>query len=116
VPPDQTTRVHAMTLQSATTAIGRFEAQLHAAPASASAAPRRAEDTARLLATLSPRQMQILALVFVGALNKTIADQLGIGIRTVETHRARMMEKMRARSANELIAMVAQLQERAHAR
>jgi FixJ family two-component response regulator len=94
-----------MTLQaSPTAAIGRFEAQLHAAPASA--APRRVEDTARLLATLSPRQMQILALVFVGALNKTIADQLGIG----------MMEKMRARSINELIAMVVQLQERAHAR
>jgi FixJ family two-component response regulator len=104
-----------MTLHaSPTAAIGRFEAQLHAAPAAA--APRRIEDTARLLATLSPRQMQILALVFVGALNKTIADQLGIGIRTVETHRARMMEKMRARSANELIAMVVQLQERAHAR
>jgi FixJ family two-component response regulator len=102
-----------MTLHACpTAAIGRFEAQLHAVPA----APRCVEDTARLLATLSPRQMQILALVFVGALNKTIADQLGIGIRTVETHRARMMEKMRARSASELVAMVAQLQERAHAR
>jgi FixJ family two-component response regulator len=108
-----------MTLQVTTAAIGRFEAQLHAAPTSAAMRapePRRIEDTARLLATLSPRQMQILALVFVGALNKTIADQLGIGIRTVETHRARMMEKMRARSINELIAMVVQLQERAHAR
>jgi FixJ family two-component response regulator len=99
-----------------TAALRRFEAQLHAAPSSTAAAPRRVEDTARLLATLSPRQMQILALVFVGALNKTIADQLGIGIRTVETHRARMMEKMRTRSINELIAILAQLQEHAHAR
>jgi two-component system, LuxR family, response regulator DctR len=96
-----------------TAAIHRFEAQLDAAP---TAEPRPVEDTARLLATLSTRQMQVLALVFVGALNKTIADQLGIGIRTVETHRARMMQKMQARSINELIAMVVQLQERAHAR
>ena len=80
------------------------------------AAPRRVEDTARLLATLSSRQMQILALVFVGALNKTIADQLGIGIRAVQSHRARLRDKMRARSQHELMAMVVQLQERAHAR
>lgn len=79
--------------------------------AGAGADALRGEDIARQLATLSPRQMQILAHVFSGALNKTIADRLGINVKTVETHRARMMEKMSARSATELVARVARWRE-----
>lgn len=104
-------------------AVSRIKARLDRAlvhagerDATAFARARAVDDIARLLAALSPRQMQILALVFVGALNKTIADRLGIGIKTVETHRARMMEKMHARSVNELVNMVTRLQENAHDR
>ncbi len=60
----------------------------------------------RKLDSLSPRQMQLLGHVFAGALNKTIADRLGIDVRTVETHRARMMDKLDARSLVDLIRMV----------
>ncbi|MGI9294229.1 MAG: response regulator transcription factor, partial [Pseudomonadales bacterium] len=65
-------------------------------------------DIEQRVASLSPRQREILAYVFDGKLNKVIADKLGISIKTVELHRARMMEKMRAESVIELIKMTAQ--------
>jgi FixJ family two-component response regulator len=45
----------------------------------------------------------VLDLVVAGKLNKTIADQLGISIKTVETHRSKVMEKMQAKSLADLI-------------
>lgn len=65
-------------------------------------------DIEQRVASLSPRQREILAYVFDGKLNKVIAHQLGISIKTVELHRARMMEKMQAGSVIELIKMTAQ--------
>lgn len=59
-----------------------------------------------LLQTLSPRERQVLALVLKGKLNKLIADELGISIKTVELHRGRMMEKMRAKSLAQLFQIV----------
>ncbi len=56
-------------------------------------------------AALSPRQKQVFMYVFRGKLNKTIADHLSISIKTVELHRAQMMEKMRAGSIAELVRM-----------
>ena len=44
-------------------------------------------------------------LVVAGQPNKVIADRLQIAVRTVEIHRARVMEKMGARSLSELIRM-----------
>jgi FixJ family two-component response regulator len=59
-----------------------------------------------LVQTLSPRERQVLALVLKGKLNKVIADELGISIKTVELHRGRMMEKMQARSLAQLFQTV----------
>lgn len=58
------------------------------------------------LASLTPREREVLALVTMGKRNKTMARELGISQRTVEVHRARMLEKMQARSVSELVQMV----------
>jgi two-component system response regulator NreC len=44
--------------------------------------------------SLSPREIQVLTLIAEGYTNKQIADQLGISVRTVETHRERLMRKL----------------------
>jgi two-component system response regulator DctR len=58
--------------------------------------------TARLLAELTERERDVLRLVTLGRPNKLIADELGISVRTVEVHRARVFEKMNVKSAVEL--------------
>ena len=55
------------------------------------------------LTTLSPREREVLDCVVAGTLNKIIADQLGISIKTVEAHRARVMQKLGVRSVAELV-------------
>jgi len=57
------------------------------------------------MASLTAREREVLDLVVAGKLNKSIADELGISIKTVETHRARVMEKMQAKSLAELIQL-----------
>jgi len=57
------------------------------------------------VAGLSPRERQVLELVVKGKSNKEIAQILGIGQRTVETHRAGVMKKIGARSLPELIRL-----------
>jgi two-component system response regulator DctR len=61
----------------------------------------RAEITERL-ATLSVREREVMTAILAGKLNKVIADELQIAMRTVEVHRARIFEKMGVRSAVEL--------------
>jgi two-component system response regulator FixJ len=61
---------------------------------------------ARMLDSLTPRERQVLDLVVAGLLNKTIADRLGISIKTVELHRSRVMQKMGARSFADLMRRV----------
>ena len=63
-------------------------------------------DTVRRLEHLTQREREVLGLIFVGKLNKQIADVLGISIKTVEVHRARVMEKMAAQSLAELVQNV----------
>jgi two-component system, LuxR family, response regulator DctR len=59
------------------------------------------------IATLSVREQEVMALIQAGRLNKVIADDLGIAIRTVETHRARIFEKLGVKSAVELANLLA---------
>lgn len=59
------------------------------------------------LATLTPRQRQVLDLMVRGKPNKVIALELGISERTVELHRARVMRAMEVTSAAELAYLVA---------
>lgn len=54
---------------------------------------------------LSPREREVMLLVARGLSNKQVALDLDIGVRTVETHRARVMEKMEARSVSDLARM-----------
>lgn len=58
------------------------------------------------LASLSSREREVMELVLAGKLNKQIADELGIAMRTVEVHRARVFEKMGVRSAVELAQLL----------
>lgn len=68
----------------------------------------RAEIRARL-ASLSTREAEVMELVLKGEMNKQIADRLGISMRTVEAHRARMLQKMGAKNSVELAQIKARL-------
>ena len=57
------------------------------------------------IAALSPRQRQILRYLGNGRTTKEIAAELGISVKTVETHRARMMEVLGCRRANDLLLL-----------
>lgn len=61
--------------------------------------------TARLGA-LTARERQVMELVLAGKLNKVIADELGITMRTVEVHRAHVFEKMGVKTAVELAQLL----------
>lgn len=61
--------------------------------------------------TLSAREVQVLDAMVDGRLNKQIAYDLGISQRTVEVHRANVMEKMRASSLAELVRLTIRLGE-----
>ena len=65
---------------------------------------KREELTTRYL-TLTPRELDVLRLVVDGMTNKEISATLGISLKTVETHRARVMDKMAAGSVSELVRM-----------
>ncbi len=65
------------------------------------------------LQTLTPREREVLTLVTGGKPNKVVAAELGVSQRTVEIHRARVMEKMAAASLAQLVRMVMDLGEQA---
>jgi two-component system response regulator FixJ len=62
-----------------------------------------AADAIVRLAALTPRERGVLELIVVGRPNKLIAFDLGIATRTVEVHRAHLMEKLHARSLSEVL-------------
>jgi len=59
------------------------------------------------LATLTQREREVMDAVLAGKLNKVIASELNIAMRTVEVHRARVFEKMGVKSAVELAQILA---------
>jgi two-component system, LuxR family, response regulator FixJ len=63
-------------------------------------------ETNRRLGTLTPREREVMDGMVAGKPNKVIAYDLGTSPRTVEVHRARVMEKMAVRSLPELVRMV----------
>ena len=64
--------------------------------------------------SLTPREREVLGLVTSGKANKVMAADLGLSQRTVEIHRARVMEKMGASSLAQLVRMVMDLEGREH--
>lgn len=72
---------------------------------------RRAE-VHRRMETLTPRENQVMDLVVEGEANKVMAIDLGLSERTVEIHRAKVMEKMGARSVAHLVKMHLMLSEK----
>lgn len=67
-----------------------------------------ARDVSLRLALLSAREIDVLERVVEGKLNKIIAEELGIAVKTVEFHRKRIMEKLRAKTVADLVRLVVQ--------
>ncbi|MEH2513536.1 FixJ family two-component response regulator [Nitrobacteraceae bacterium AZCC 1564] len=66
-------------------------------------------DLQAVLATLTPRERDVLALVAAGFMNKQIAAQIGIAEITVKIHRGQVMKKMGAKSLADLVRMAEML-------
>ena len=58
------------------------------------------------IAQLTPREKEVLQGIFEGKITKVIADELGIGVRTTETYRQLIMQKLQAGSVAELVRTV----------
>jgi FixJ family two-component response regulator len=71
-----------------------------------------ADNAQRRLETLTPREAEVLEKVVQGCANKVIAMDLHVSQRTVELHRARVMQKMGVRSVAELVQLVSQARQR----
>lgn len=67
-------------------------------------------DLRQRLTRLTDREREVMGRIVAGHANKVIGATLGISIRTVEIHRARVMEKMAARSLSELVRMALALE------
>ncbi len=67
------------------------------------------DDIEKRLATLTPREREVLTHVVSGQLNKQIAYDLGTVEQTVKVHRARVMEKMKVNSVAELVRLTERL-------
>ena len=61
------------------------------------------------IARLTPREREVMQMVTEGLSNKEIANTLGVSAKTIEAHRARVMEKMGVRSAAELLHLCHQV-------
>lgn len=66
----------------------------------------RREEVARRLARLTPREREVLDGVVAGKTNRTIAAEMKVSVKTVDAHRARVMEKMQAGSLAELVHLM----------
>ena len=70
------------------------------------AALRQTDAIKTRLASLTPREREVLDLLADGKQNKVMAAELGLSQRTVEIHRANVMDKMQARSVAQLVRML----------
>ena len=75
----------------------------------ACAAGAQIDELRARLATLTPREFEVMQHVVSGQLNKQIAAELGTVEKTIKVHRARVMEKMRVRSLAELVRLAESL-------
>jgi FixJ family two-component response regulator len=71
---------------------------------------RQLAELQKRVATLTPRERDVMALVTTGLLNKAIASTLGTVEKTIKAHRANLMRKMQAESLAELVRIVALLE------
>lgn len=69
-------------------------------------------DVSRRLASLTPRELQVLDLVATGLLNKQIAAELGAAEKTIKVHRRRIMQKMNVRTATALVGLLSRTEAR----
>ena len=76
-------------------------------PAATAPGFHRASGSVRL-ASLTEREREVMHRVAAGKLNKVVADELNISVRTVEVHRARVFAKLGVRSAAEVATLLAQ--------
>jgi FixJ family two-component response regulator len=77
--------------------------------ASARRAQAERAEVAGRMATLTPREREVMQMVVAGKTNKVMAMSLGICEKTIEVHRAHVMRKMRVESLAELVRMTAVL-------
>jgi len=68
---------------------------------------QRRQRVSGLLAQLTEREKEVMQLILLGKLNKQIAEDLSISMKTVEVHRSRVFEKMGVKSAVELAGLLA---------
>ena len=69
---------------------------------------RRRDEVAQIrarISTLTPREFEVFRLVIGGLLNKQIAAELGAALRTIKTHRGRVMHKLGVESVAELVRL-----------
>jgi FixJ family two-component response regulator len=69
---------------------------------------REREEVAQIrarMATLTPREFEVFRLVITGLLNKQIASELGAALRTIKTHRGRVMHKLGVQSVADLVRL-----------
>lgn len=83
------------------TLLGAIERGLRLSAESASGV--RAEDARSRLARLTPRECEVLQALMAGGTNKSIARLIDVSPRTIEMHRANMMERLGARSLSEAL-------------
>lgn len=69
-------------------------------------------EVSRRLASLTPREHEVLDLVADGLLNKQIAARLGAAEKTIKVHRRRIMQKMQARTATALVGLLSRAEAR----
>lgn len=85
--------------------VARIEEALARAATQAEERARKTVIEARL-AALTPKERDIAARVVAGCSSRDIAEQLGISVRTVENHRANILDKLQAASTVELVHML----------